>query len=61
MRRAYQALQAEPHITGLYVALAKPEGSDRQSLPQAGSAAAGVLRHWFTGSRAANAAAATLR
>jgi hypothetical protein len=63
MRRLYQApLQTEASVAGVYVALARPDGGDRLGLglPQAGSAAAGVLRHWYTRSRAANTTAATL-
>ncbi|HEX6240356.1 MAG TPA: hypothetical protein VFZ61_05665 [Polyangiales bacterium] len=61
MRRVYQApLQPESGVAGVYLSLARPDGADRLGLPRVGSAAAGVVRHWYTRSRAPNTTAATL-
>jgi hypothetical protein len=53
VRSLYQRLQGDHNISGVYVAVSRPFQPAQLAPPDIGSAAAQVLRHWYTRSRRA--------
>jgi hypothetical protein len=51
VRGLYQRLQADSSVAGVYVAMSRPLPPAQSAPPHVGSAAAQVLRHWYTRSR----------